>query len=465
MSTDRRTIYRNQAPKTSLPPFQGASLVKSFHESLPAYAPTPLVPLEDLAKELGVKGIFVKDESTRLGLPSFKILGASWGTYRAITAHLKLGQDTDLTVLSDEARKHSVRLLAATDGNHGRAIARMGQLLKLPVDIFVPYDLDEYTRNLIASEGATVTVVEGDYDAAILRANQKSSSLENSLLIQDTAFEGYEEIPSWIVEGYSTMLHEIDSQLASYNIKPTTIITPAGVGSLSHAVVSHSKSEDRNITVLTVEPDTAACLHKSLKLGTSTPLQTSKTIMSGLNCGTVSSTAWPILHSGVDASTTISDYESDQAVKYLSSHGLSAGPCGSAALAALTHVASTDPSAINLSPDSVIVLLCTEGRRPYYPPVDVSSSDPVQVTKALNQANSLDANTPKEVTARRDYITAWLQHRDLGIEELEAMPGYPSPQRAPGLAPECAVSESYTLAACMTTLLRAKRERDASSSS
>lgn len=463
MSSDRRTLYRNQEPKTSIPATQGSLPVKNFHERLPSYAATPLVSLEDLAKELGVRGVFVKDESIRLGLPSFKILGASWGTYRAITSRLKLGQDTDLEVLSDEARKHSIKLLAATDGNHGRAIARMGKLLKIEVDIFVPSDLDEYTQNLIASEGAKVTVVEGDYDFAIERANQESSWSENALLVQDTAFEGYEEIPSWIVEGYSTMLHELDTQLASQDAKPTTIVTPVGVGSLAHAVVTHAKADDRGTTVLTVEPDTAACLHKSLKAGTRTPLTTSKTIMSGLNCGTVSSTAWTILHSGVDASVTISDYESDQAVKYLASHGISAGPCGSAALAALQHVATTNPSAINLNPDSVIVLLCTEGRRPYYPPVDVSSSDPVQITKALNQANSLDANTPKEITARTDYITAWLQHRDLEFAQLEAMPGYPS--AACLSTPESLVGTSYTLAACMTTLLRAKREEREGSSS
>ena len=455
MSTDRRTIYRNQAPKASLPTSRNASLVKNFHHSLPSYAPTPLVPLEDLTKELGVKGVFVKDESTRLGLPSFKILGASWGTYRAITSKLNLGQDTDLKALSDEARKHSIRLLAATDGNHGRAIARMGKLLSLDVDIFVPDDLDEYTRNLIASEGASVTVVQGDYDAAIVRANDEASSSESALLVQDTAFEGYEEIPAWIVEGYSTMLHEIDSQLASQDAKLTTIVTPAGVGSLAHSVVAHAKADGRGTTVLAVEPDTAPCLHKSLKAGECKPVATSKTIMSGLNCGTVSATAWPILHSGVDASVTISDFESDQAVKYLTSHGVSAGPCGAAALAAFQHVAATDPTAIDLNPDSVIVLLCTEGRRPYYPPVDVSSSDPVQVTKALNQANSLDASSPKGITARADYITAWLQHRDLDSSQLEAMPGYPSDERLS--SPENVVSTSYTLAACMTTLLAGEK--------
>lgn len=462
MSTERRSIYRNQKQNTNLPAPQNASLVKNFHQSLPSYAPTPLVSLEDLAKELGVKGIFVKDESTRLGLPSFKILGASWGTYRAITSKLNLGQDTDLKVLADEASKRSIRLLAATDGNHGRAIARMGKLLNLQVDIFVPYDLDEYTRNLIASEGASVAVVQGDYDEAIERANHESSSSESALLVQDTAFEGYEEIPSWIVEGYSTLLHEIDAQLASQDTKLTTIVTPAGVGSLSHAVVSHAKADGRGTTVLTVEPDTAPCLHKSLKAGKCIPLTTSKTIMSGLNCGTVSSTAWPALSSGVDASVTISDFESDQAVKYLASHGVSAGPCGAAALAALQHVAATDPSAIDLNPDSVIVLLCTEGRRPYYPPVDVSSSDPVQITKALNRANSLDANRPGEITARTDYITAWLQHRDLDFSQLEAMPGYPSAERLS--SPENAVTTSYTLAACMKTLLASKGEMGGPSS-
>lgn len=323
------------------------------------------MPLPELAEELGVHAVFVKDESSRMGLPAFKILGASWGTFRAIAAKTGLSLDAGLTELAHAAQALKMTLFAATEGNHGRAVARMGNILGVPTVICVPNHMDLETQQKIHNEGARVLVVQGDYDAAVAEASVQSTKVDGGVLVQDNAFDQYEQIPAWIVEGYSTLLQEVEQQLASQKLTATLVVTPIGVGSLGHAVVAHCKSDRRAVTVLTVEPATAACLHQNLKAGQPYSIETSNTIMSGMNCGTVSPISWPILCAGVDASVTISDLECHRAVEYLVRHGVNAGPCGASALAGLWKAAAVDPNALRLSKDSVIVLLSTEGRRNY----------------------------------------------------------------------------------------------------
>ncbi|MCJ1480350.1 hypothetical protein MMC06_000505 [Schaereria dolodes] len=344
------------------------SLAQNFHQRLPNFSTTPLVPLQQLARDLNIKGIYVKDESNRLGLPAFKILGASWGTFRAISAKANLPLTASLAQVSSFAKKTSISLYAATAGNHGRAVARMAKILDIPAHVFVPNFTDHETQRKIASEGAQVTVVEGDYEAAVSQADSSSKSNANSLLIEDTSFSGYEELPAWIVEGYSTMLHETEQQLRDLGLQPTILVTPVGVGSLAHAVVAFCKSSGRAIHVLAIEPETSACLNVSLQAGEATIIETSTTIMDGMNCSTVSPISWPVLRAGVDASVTITDLESHNAVQYLHAQGVNAGPCGAGALAGFRHVAADAPEAIGLQEDSVVVLLSTEGARAYQNP-------------------------------------------------------------------------------------------------
>jgi diaminopropionate ammonia-lyase len=363
----QNSIYVNPTAQSwTLDHTSDFSYVQKFHRSLPDFAPAPLVCLADLAKELGVRKIFVKDESSRIGLPSFKILGASWGAFRAIAARANLPLDANLSQISAAARKDGIKLFAATDGNHGRAVARIAALLDLKAQIFVPNFMNAATRKLIGSEGAKVTSVDGDYDAAVDEASRHAGATSGGLLVQDTSFEGYEVTPTWIVEGYSTMLTEIQQQLDEQNLKATTIVTPVGVGSLAQAVVSFCKSGHRATTVVATEPDTAACLHESLKAGASETLRTTgPTICDGMNCGTVSPIAWPILQRGIDASVTVPDTATHAAVQYLKSHGVNAGPCGAATLAGLRRVAALAPDAARLDSEAIIVLLSTEGTRYY----------------------------------------------------------------------------------------------------
>jgi diaminopropionate ammonia-lyase family len=341
---------------------------QKFHSNLPGFQRTPLVALEDLAAGLGLKGVFVKDESSRLGLPSFKILGASWGTFRALSDLLDVKYDVDIDELAAKARDARIKLIAATDGNHGRAVARMAKLMRLEADIYVPKVMDESTENFITGEGAKVIRVNGDYNAAVAMASKEASGNSTHVLIQDTSFEGYETIPKWIVEGYSTLLMETEFQLHDRGLEVTTIITPVGVGSLAHAVVSFAKCEGRTIHVAAVEPCKAACLHNSLKTGDTSPITTTETIMAGMNCGSVSPMSWPLLKKSIDVSVTVSEWEAHQAVRYLQKNNVDAGPCGAATLAALRRIAEEDPDAVGLNGDSVVVLLSTEGTREYRVP-------------------------------------------------------------------------------------------------
>ncbi|KAL2753399.1 hypothetical protein ACRALDRAFT_1072102 [Sodiomyces alcalophilus JCM 7366] len=430
----RRPVYHNSAARhwTYSPDSSDGEVgVESFHTQLPGYSQTRLVSLDSVARELGVKAVYVKDETDRFGLPSFKILGASWGTFRAVVQRLGLCLSTPLQDVKKATSEKGIRLFAATEGNHGRAVARMGSILGAQVSIYVPRALPSTTVELIKSEGADVVQIDDTYDDSVLRSSRDAEAA-GGVLVQDTAFSGYEEIPNWIVQGYQTMLKEVDEQLL--NSHPDVVISPVGVGSFAQAVVAHYKSPGKNTKVVTVEPDTAACLWKSLSRGSPDVIQTSHTIMNGMEAGTVSSIAWPLLQQGVDASVTVSDYESHRAVQELESSGILAGPCGAATLAALRRLASTphDRERLNLTRDTTVVLLCTEGRRAYPTPRDVTLEDAVSLTQALVRINSAVPGTaggtvtgPGE-TEIAQYIAAWLEHRDIETHWIEPTPGRPS---------------------------------------
>jgi diaminopropionate ammonia-lyase len=360
------------------PPDPAAS---AFHAGLPGYRPTKLTELPAMARELGVGRVFVKDESTRLGLPAFKVLGASWGVAQVLAASAAPadagGAAAGLTVaaLRRAAADHPVELVTATDGNHGRAVAWMGRLLGLKARVFVPRVVPAEASAAIAAEGATVTVVDGPYDRAVELAAAHAAAGQRRALVQDTAWPGYERVPGWIVEGYGTLLREVDAQLAEHGLPgPDLVGVPVGVGSLAQAVVAHYRSRPpRRGTsapaVLSVEPDTAACLLASLHNGASWSVPTADTVMVGLNCGTPSSLAWPVLAAGLDAATAVPDRAAVRAAADLGRLGVPAGPCGAAPLAG-ARAALTGPGAggrrdgLSVTSSSVLVLLSTEGKRP-----------------------------------------------------------------------------------------------------
>ena len=183
------------AKEWTAPNTDGAAQALQFHRSFPGYTSTPLIELPEIARELGFKRVLLKDESSRLGLPSFKILGASWGTFRAIAEQSGLPLASSIETIKDALQTKPIVLYAATDGNHGRAVARMGAILGIRVEIYVPRGMHPQTIENITSEGGKVTQTNGSYDDAV-NAAHKAAESEKGILVQDTAFPGYEQIPA-----------------------------------------------------------------------------------------------------------------------------------------------------------------------------------------------------------------------------------------------------------------------------
>jgi diaminopropionate ammonia-lyase len=343
---------------------------RAFHASMAGYRATPLRAAPRAARRLGVGEVLVKDESDRLGLPSFKVLGASWAVHRALVEHL--GSTLEKISTFEELREHvaaarPLTLVAATDGNHGRAVAHMAALLGLEARIYVLADMVPARIAAIEGEGATVTVVDGGYDDAVAQSAQDAG--ERCLVISDTSWPGYERVPAWVIEGYSTIFAEIDEALdAEERAQPDVVVVPIGVGALAAAAVRHYWSLKTGRPRLAgVEPTSAACVLESVAAGRIVTLGHPQTsIMAGLNCATPSLIAWPLVSRGIDVYLAVPDEYIAAATRLLAADGIVAGECGAAGLAALTaaagdaHLAGAR-EALGLDPDARVLLLSTEG--------------------------------------------------------------------------------------------------------
>lgn len=246
----------------------------------------------------------------------------------------------------------------------------MARYLGIPCRIYVPWFMNEYTQGLLRSEGADVDLLtDGSYDDTIAAA-KRDSELDGSLLVMDTSWEGYQEFPQWVTDGYTTMLTETDRQVSvlTNGKAADTAFVSVGVGSWAHAVVSHFMSKDSQCKVITVEPVAAPSFKESLHCGKITPIETGETIMNGMNCGTSSTIAWPAMKDGTYAAAVVTDVESHHSVRYLQEQNVNAGPCGAATLAALRKICAHGQ--LQQIKDSVIVLFSTEGMREYEVPRD-----------------------------------------------------------------------------------------------
>jgi diaminopropionate ammonia-lyase len=344
----------------------GATL--RFHASMPDYGTTPLRSAPICAERLGVAEVLVKDESSRLGLPSFKVLGASWAIHRALVERLGLKLD-DVSTFPELVRRiealRPLTLSAATDGNHGRAVARVAKLLGLAARVYVPEGTAQPRIAAIASEGAEVTVVAGGYAAAVARSAEDAG--ERGLVISDTSWPGYQDVPVWVVDGYSTVFGEVEQALvAGGHQRPEIVAIPIGVGALAAATVQHFwSSEGERPLLVGVEPTTAACVLRSVEAGQIVTLEgdTQSSIMAGLNCETPSLVAWPVVSAGIDVYVSIEDQRVPEAMRLLAQDGVVAGETGAAGLAAMLRLVD-DPApapAPHLSDQTRLLLICTEG--------------------------------------------------------------------------------------------------------
>lgn len=361
----------------------------AFHRRLPGYAPTPLIDAPGLARLLGIKQVLVKNESSRLCLPAFKILGASWAIYRALerraaqsaegraSARPGLAAASPSGVLEpwrtiDElaarlAPLQPLTLATATDGNHGRAVAHVAALLGFAARIFVPAGTAQSRIDGIAGEGARVDVIDGTYDDAVECAARAAG--DRCLVISDTSWPGYEQIPQWVMEGYSTMLWEIDDALERRGEKdPDLFAVQFGVGALAAAVVRHYRvGRASRPKILSVEPLHAACMLASMEAGEIITVPgPHDSIMAGLNCGRPSIIAWPIVSTGIDAFIAIPDERAREAMRELAGLGIVAGETGAAGLAGLIELLNGAENArhrkvLGIDGSSRALMIVTEG--------------------------------------------------------------------------------------------------------
>jgi diaminopropionate ammonia-lyase len=334
-----------------------------FHRSLPGYAPTPLHELPALAARLKLGGILVKDESQRFGIKAFKPLGASYAVYRF--------QDREAL-----AKLGSFTFCAATDGNHGRAVAWTARQLGQKAVIYMPADSVPARVENVRSEGAEVVLLAGTFDLCVERCAADAAK-NGWQAISDTAYAGYREIPGWILLGYTTIFTELQGLLhGPMKTGVDLVILPAGVGGLAAAgAFFYAKNYGaRRPFLACVEPVSSDCFLESVRFGKGEPLPTKgkqTSIMAGLNCGVPSPLAWPIVRDAFPFFIAVGDEYAEQAMRryYHPLRGdprIVSGESGSSGLAALLALTTSEKLAgvrarLPLGPQSRVLLLNTEG--------------------------------------------------------------------------------------------------------
>ena len=294
---------------------------RAFHNSFPQYSITPLARLDGMAEHLGLGGLFVKDESYRFGLNAFKVLGGSFAMARYIAQ--QMGRDvSEMTydyLTSEAFRKEfgQATFFTATDGNHGRGVAWAANKLGQKAVVHMPKGSSRSRYDNIAKEGAKVTIEEVNYDDCVRMAAAEAAGTEHGVVVQDTAWEGYEEIPAWIMQGYGTMASEAAEQLRQLSVnRPTHVFVQAGVGSLAGAVVGYFVNRFPNDPpkFVVMEAGAADCLYQGASRTVGGDLQT---IMAGLACGEPNIISWDILRNHVSAFVSCPDWVSAKGMRML----------------------------------------------------------------------------------------------------------------------------------------------------
>ena len=353
------------------------SHVRNFHRTLPNFQPTPLAKLNNLARQLGVTSIRVKDESHRCGLNAFKILGASFALSAHLAQRLNLSPNNlSFTAFQSPELKQRVKditCITATDGNHGKAVAWTAQQLGCRAVIFMPRGTTSARLKSIRNLGADASIIDGNFDDAVQLAADRARR-NRWLLIQDTAWVGYEDIPRQVMQGYLTMFDEAVEQLSPE--RPSHVFIQCGVGSLAGSLQGYlvEKYGDQRPLLTVVEPTRAACYYQSIKAMDGRPHKVGgdlNTIMAGLACGDPSFISWKILRDYADAFAACPDDVTTKGMRVLGNplsgdDRVISGESGAVTLGLLINLLKQpelEPlkKYLNINSDARILLFSTEG--------------------------------------------------------------------------------------------------------
>ena len=371
-------LRNNNRPVADLSDFSVAEAKKAhdFHEGFAQYSQTPLTSLPGLAKALGVASVQVKDESYRFGLNAFKVLGGSYALGRYIAK--TLGEDIEnlpaSRILSDEVREKLGQLtfVTATDGNHGRGVAWTANQLGQKSVVYMPKGSAQERLDNIRAEGADASITDMNYDDAV-RLADKHAREYGWVMVQDTAWEGYTDIPLWIMQGYTTMGYEMMSQLEE---KPTHLFLQAGVGSMAGAMAGFFAGlyGENRPKIIVVEPNRADCLFRTAKADDGTLHNVTgdmNTIMAGLACGEPCSIGWNVLDSVADGFLSVPERVAADGMRILAAPcrgdaAIVSGESGAAAFGAAANILLDEELAdmkaqLGLDDHSRLLFISTEG--------------------------------------------------------------------------------------------------------
>ena len=372
----------NHLPKTedkNLPimSVEEVQKARAFHSSFPQYSVTPLADLKQQAENLGLGAVRVKDESYRFGLNAFKVLGGSYAMARYIAQ--ETGRDVSelpYNVLTGEKLRQEfgqATFFSATDGNHGRGVAWAAKRLGQKAVIRMPKGTTQQRLENIKAEGAEVTIEEMNYDECVRLAAGEAERTPHGVIVQDTAWEGYEDIPAWIMQGYGTMADEANEQFAE---RPTHVFVQAGVGSLAGAVTGYfvNRYPENPPKIVVVEASASDCLYRGAVAGDGAPRIVEGdmvTIMAGLCCGEPNITSWDILKNHVTCFISAEDSVARRGMRMLGNPikgdvQVVSGESGAASFGALATILLQDEykelgEQLGLNADSRVLCFSTEG--------------------------------------------------------------------------------------------------------
>ena len=344
--------------------------VRRVHRMAPGYAPTALRALPELARRLGARAVYVKDESSRFGLNAFKGLGGFYAMFRMLCGELGLDPGTaTLEALREAAGRDGLRAFhfaTTTDGNHGRGVARAAGVFGCRAHVFLPRGSAEVRARAIRAAGAEATITGMDYDDCVAWVGGIAGE-RGWRLIQDTAWPGYEEVPLWIMQGYTTLFYEALDQM---DARPTHLLLQAGVGAMAGAVAGAALESCGAPVIATVEPETVACFRESFRAGDGLPHRATgsgETIMAGLNCAVPCTLAWDILGGCAVGGFACPDGIAERGMRLLG--GLEppviSGESGAVTAGLLDALTEADGrelrEALRLDERAVVLLVSTEG--------------------------------------------------------------------------------------------------------